>query len=313
MPIETEVKHIETQVKEPVIATPVITTTTSVSSSSSSSAKSKRKYIHSNISVLRGTSLYRISDGETIDLGELPSNSLLILGTYAADFNAVEYMQRLRYYIPALKSKGIENLFMVVNAEPEAVKALASLVQLPGEVQLVSDPLGTAGKAYGVEKGWRPDDAELNPYLKLFGMLFGLGAWATLPSVIGGYIGNPFVPQPWIEDALLVGQLAGRWPNTALVVDGSGGVVENKFKSLKYVGGWGRRPLELATLRLQNMVGVSLKNWSALKPSESSLNAGVLTQLGACLVIGDCGEIKYEFIDQGICHVCNFESMLEKI
>ena len=43
-----------------------------------------------------------------------------------------------------------------------------------------------------IATGYEPDNSELNPYLKLFLMLFGLGAWATLPSVIGGYIGNPF-------------------------------------------------------------------------------------------------------------------------
>ena len=85
-------------------------------------------------------------------------------------------------------------------------------------------------------------------------MLFGLGAWATLPAVIGGYIGNPNGNSGWIEGALAQGGRAGRWPDNALDLDGSGAVVENKFAELPLVGGWGRRPLELATLRLQNMV-----------------------------------------------------------
>ena len=37
------------------------------------------------------------------------------------------------------------------------------------------DPMGSAGKAFGVGTGWRPDDTEMSPYIKLFGMLFGLG------------------------------------------------------------------------------------------------------------------------------------------
>jgi hypothetical protein len=38
-----------------------------------------------------------------VDLGSFLSSapkSMLILGTYAADFNAIEYAQRLRYYLP---------------------------------------------------------------------------------------------------------------------------------------------------------------------------------------------------------------------
>ena len=42
-----------------------------------------------------------------------------------------------------------------------------------------------------------------------------------------------------------------------------GAVVSSKFAELPAVGGWGRRPLELATLRLQTMIGVSLGNWKA--------------------------------------------------
>ena len=45
------------------------------------------------------------------------------------------------------------------------------------------------------------------------------GAWATLPAVIGGYIGNPWRAQPWIEDAMAQGSAKGRWPGTGLVVE----------------------------------------------------------------------------------------------
>jgi len=32
---------------------------------------------------------------------------------------------------------------------------------------------------------------------------------ATPPAVIGGYIDNPFCPQPWIEDAMAIARDAG--------------------------------------------------------------------------------------------------------
>ena len=83
------------------------------------------------------------------------------------------------------------------------------------------------------------------------------------------------------------------------------------FDELPVVGDWGRRPLELATLRLQNMIGVSLQNWDALRPADDQL--AVLTQLGG-LAIGDgAGGLAYEWKDPGICAVCNFEDALDAL
>ena len=47
----------------------------------------------------------------------------------------------------------------------------------PNLVQLFVDPTGQAGRVYGVERGWLPENNDVNPFLKLFGMLWGLGAW----------------------------------------------------------------------------------------------------------------------------------------
>ena len=246
-------------------------------------------------------------------LSELSPNTLLVLGTYAADFNAIEYAQRLRFYLPQLKAKGISQAIMVMNASPSACKEFKRLLELPDEVMLLSDSNGAIGKAFGCNRGWRPDDLT-SPYVKLFGMLFGLGAVMTLPSVISGYIGNPWGKQPWIEAAMGRNQFRGIWPDTALVLGPSGEVVTNKFSELPLVGGWGRRPLELATLRLQNMLGISLKSWKDLMPTADELDRGLLTQLGGLVVFGDSpSEVRYKWLDDGICDVTNFELLLEKL
>lgn len=243
----------------------------------------------------------------------LKGDTCLILGTYAADFNAIEYAQRLKYYLPELSEKGVSNFCFVVNARTKSALAFTRILDIPTNVQIFSDNTGEIGRSFNVSRGWRPDDLT-NPYIKLFGMLWGFGAWATLPSVIGGYIGNPWSEQPWIEAALAEGQLAGRWPNNALEIDlETKTVTLNKFKELPYVGSWKRRPLELATLRLQNMLGISLKHWNELQPTQEELDRGLLTQLGGCVVLSESGDVKYKWIDQGICHVCNFEELIEKI
>jgi len=183
------------------------------------------------------------------------------------------------------------------------------------KVDLFVDNIGDVGRKWGVGRGWLPDNEDLNPYLKLFGMLWGLGAWATLPAVIGGYIGNPFAPQRWIEDALTVGQNKDRWPNTALELTDDGKQVQvNKFTELPVVGDWPRRPLELATLRLQSMIGISIKEWERLAPDEEALKGGVLTQLGGCIVVdGSTLETIYEWKDPGICAVANFEDIVKEL
>lgn len=253
-----------------------------------------------------------------VDIGTIIDNlrggSIIVFGTYAADFNMIEYCQRLRHYIPKLKDKGVANYLVVVNGSPFAANHLSKLLDLPNEINVLCDPNGTIGRAFGVSSGWKSEDKSMNPYIKLFGMLWGLGAYATLPAVIGGYLGNPWSPQPWIEEALAQGQVTGRWPDTALEIDkNSGRIIKNKFDDLPVVGAWQRRPLELATLRLQNMIGVSLKHWEQLQPSENELSNGVLTQLGGCLVLNDAGDTVYEWRDAGICHVANFEDILRKL
>ena len=270
---------------------------------------------------LAGVSATSVKSNEDIDLGNFLSGgdkTMLVLGTYAADFNAIEYAQRLRYYIPELEKRGITKFGLVLNCNSDAALKLVDLVDLPcdtsdGKVTLMIDPLGKAGKAFGVGVGWRPDDEEMSPFLKLFGMLLGLGAWATLPAVIGGYIGNPFTAQPWIEDAMAVGIQKKRWPDNGLVLNDSGDVVTNKFEELPLVGQWPRRPLELATLRLQNMIDISIKNWKELAPNDEALKAGVLTQLGGCVVVDGSDNVLFEWKDPGICAVANFENILEKI
>ena len=88
---------------------------------------------------------------------------------------------RLRYYLPDLKKRGITKIGLVLNCEPEAAKRLVDLVDLQCDesdgkgITLMVDPMGRAGRAFGVKTGWRPEDTEMSPYVKLFGMLWGLG------------------------------------------------------------------------------------------------------------------------------------------
>lgn len=269
---------------------------------------------------LAGVTVNRVPSGEPLDLGKAMADSstpeLCVLGTYAADFNAIEYAQKLKHYWPALQQKGLARCLLVLNASPKACEALATALSLPPEIEVCSDPTGAAGRAYGVGTGWRPDDDSMSPYIKLLGMLVGLGAGGTLPAVITGYFGNPSGEAGWIESALRQGAAAGRWPG-GLVVRGApteGDGETYAFEALPLVGNWGRRPLELATLRLQNMVGLSLARWGELKPDDKFIDgSGVLTQLGGCVLLDASGGVAYEWKDNGICATADFETLVARL
>jgi hypothetical protein len=251
-----------------------------------------------------------VADAEPVDVGAAliggPGSTVLVLGTYPADFNMIEYAQQLTHYAPKLREAGVERILCVVNGAPASCKKLAELLALPEDIELLADEAGEAGRAFAVNRGWLPDKEGVSAYAKLFGMLLGLGAWRTLPSVITGYLGNPSGTHDWIEGALAQGQRAGRWPDLALDLDTSGQVSRNAFDELPVVGEWGRRPLELATLRLQTMLGVSLANWDELQPVDERC----LTQLGGLVATGPDGRVIFEHRDGGICNVCSFEKLL---
>ena len=102
--------------------------------------------------------------------------------------------------------------------------------------------------------------------------------------------------------------------------------------------GWGRRPLELATLRLQNLADVQFANYDELKPVDDRC----ITQLGGCAVVdasgevvkykhwelkptgnlhrcdhwhsrGTLGEAIYSWLDQGLCDIPDFLDVLQAL
>jgi hypothetical protein len=274
----------------------------------------------SGFAPLAGVSLPKVSTGESVNLGDALSASgttVLVVGTYPADFNMIEYAQKLRHYLPALEEKGVSRFLCTVNGKQSSCELLADMVGIPERVELLADEAGEAGRAFGVERGWLPDqdtielfgnEIPMSPYAKLLGMLVGLGAGNTLPSVITGYLGNPSGVHGWIESAIAQGQSKGRWPDMALDLDAAGNVQKNSFNELPVVGSWGRRPLELATLRLQTMLGVSLAKWDELQPADDRC----LTQLGGLVAVRD-GKVVYEWKDNGICAVAHFEDLLKAL
>ena len=94
--------------------------------------------------LLGGRTLPRVSDGAIIDLGEAlaagPGLNLAVLGTYPADFNMIEYAQRLNHFLPQLKAKGVGRVMCVINGSPASCTKLADLLDLSPDIELCARP-----------------------------------------------------------------------------------------------------------------------------------------------------------------------------
>ena len=263
---------------------------------------------------LQGCSLVRLADEERVDLGEAltssteKTKSLLILGSHPADFNAIEYGQKVRAFWPQLQEKGISRVMMVLNGSPSSCSKLVELLDLPAEIEVFADPTGEAGRKFGVSRGFRPDDDSIPAAWKVTVVGLGLGPpWGTLPAVLAGYVGDPKGNRFWIEESLKQGQLAGRWPQVLELDLDSKAITGNQFDNFPLLKGWGRRPFELATLRLQNILDIQIKHWEDLKPIDDRC----LTQLGGCTIVGENGHPIYSWVDRGLCDVPDMEDILK--
>ena len=254
--------------------------------------------------------LPRVSDGASVHLGDAlaatTDRTLLCFGTHAADFNAIEYLQKLRFYLPRLRDAGVSRVACVLNADAAQCRTLAELLDVPDdEIELFADPTGEAGRKFGVSRGFRPDDAALSPYVKLLVVGIGLGPpWGTLLPVLRGYVGAPSGKRDWIVACMQQAQSAGRVPEPLeLAADGS--VAKNRFDDTPLVSDWGVRPFELATMRLQNLI-MQISRYGDLGPKDPRC----LTQLGGMVVVGAGGEPEYAWLDKGLCDLPDFEGVL---
>ena len=89
---------------------------------------------------LNGIGVKPLGGAASIDVGALlDKKAAVVFGTYAADFNAIEYGQRLRHYAPKLKERGVESLHLILNADESAASKFVELLGLE-DVQACGKP-----------------------------------------------------------------------------------------------------------------------------------------------------------------------------
>jgi len=233
-------------------------------------------------------------DGESILLGDILSSderpTVLSCLSHFGDFNAWELTQKYQAVNTPAK------IVLVGIGSSVAAKKFADDLDLgDSKITLVADETGAVTDALGCYRGWLAIDrahkeqypsTDVNPYIKLFGMIFGFGSPGTIPKVLYGYTGDSkggVSSRKWVVDSLLQGSKKGRFPQ--LTKEAFEGIDVNS----------GLRPFELATLRAQTGIHIVL-NWGQLGPTDGDL----FTRMGGSFVFDNDGNSVYEYYDKGI-------------
>ncbi|CAN0024828.1 unnamed protein product, partial [Discosporangium mesarthrocarpum] len=227
---------------------------------------------------LRGIQVTSASTGEMMDLTSAweptpGTKTIVAFLTHTADFNSWEYAQKLRHYLPRIDDAGV-NLVGVSMGTVAAARDFCAETGFPLG-SLYMDETGAAYKALSFSNGFEPKlpgGKKLNPYLRLLPMLAGIGSPGTIQEarVLRGYTGDQSYNAEWMSTAMSI-------------------VSNSEFD---FLGKEGSRPLELATLRLQNMRQI-LSKWNLLSPPDKEL----ITQQGGTIVFEGKKAI-YEFKDK---------------
>mmetsp|Transcript_3414 Transcript_3414/g.5641 ORF Transcript_3414/g.5641 Transcript_3414/m.5641 type:complete len:778 (-) Transcript_3414:38-2371(-) len=252
----------------------------------------------------------------TIPLGDILQkySSPLILSclTHFGDFNAWELTQQ---YMAAIDSGKLKRPIVLVGiGSIESAQKFSDDLDLRQKYQdritLVADETGAVTDALGCYKGWltlekshadRWQQTQINPYVRLLGMIFGFGSPGTIPQVLYGYVGdlmnsNGSFGRQWVVDSLLQGSEKGRFP--VLTEEAFDGVpLDSKL-----------RPFELATLRLQTGLHI-VGHWGKLGPKDGDL----FTRMGGTFVFEKKGECTWHHYDTGILAYANVNDVCELV
>ena len=252
-------------------------------------------------------------DGQRVSLAEmLQGEGPVVLSclSHFGDFNAWELTQQ---YVTALKEGGRladDNckILLVGIGSVESAKQFAQDLELEGlseRLTLVADPDGQVSEALGCYRGWLAADkahrerypqTDVNPLLKLLGMIFGLGSPGTIEQVIYGYTGDVMSGKGvdgrnWVVKSLLQGSRKGRLP----------ALTPQAFEATPITSSL--RPFELATLRLQTGIHI-VQNWSKL-----GAEGDLVTRMGGTFVLDASLTCKWSYFDQGILAYADVEEV----
>ena len=278
------------------------------------------------VDILRKASVVNPTSGERCDNGvfstlddEQASQkklSLVVLLPQLGEFDSSEFVEQLVAASDALVDNGID-LRVVGIGDAHCAKRFSAFSKLPLDC-LVVDPDATIHKQLNLNAGpgWDvpdfisddalkfllgtlpggpPKDPQMlrpagKAWLNYLAMCAGIGAPGTLPEILRGYFGDTSAPERFAEDDVVEAGFVTIGPGVGPVILGP----------LQYKQWWAdergyQRPVELATIRLKNMVEV-LTKWD-----EYVTNPTTIDQRGATYLIdNESGEVLYEYKHRGV-------------
>ncbi len=204
--------------------------------------------------------------------------SLYILFGPLGDFDSFEYARALVSALPRLKSLGV-NLFAIGIGNNHTKDRFCSFTGFPpNSLEVVSNT--ELHESLGLNKGLK---TSLGSTLDLMMMCLGVASPGTLSEVVRGYLGD--TNSASIFNSGEPNRDVGRLPKNLRLFD--------------LIGGQGSlRPLELATLRLINMIEI-LSNYTTYIPFNE-----YLTQRGATFMVKGSDQILYSFKAKSILLFC---------
>mmetsp|Transcript_18488 Transcript_18488/g.27111 ORF Transcript_18488/g.27111 Transcript_18488/m.27111 type:complete len:533 (+) Transcript_18488:34-1632(+) len=183
----------------------------------------------------------------------------------------------------------------VLFVDPDA--SLHDALQLKrGPGWTLSDDISDGLLKFGLSTlpGGVPEDERLlrptaNAWLNYLAMCAGIGAPGTLKEILRGYFGDMSAPERFGSDDIV----------KAGFIEIGPGVGPVKIGPLTYSQWWGdekgyQRPVELATVRLKNMVEV-LTKWNTYVT-----NPTVIDRRGATYLFDENGKVLYEYQHKGV-------------
>mmetsp|Transcript_17291 Transcript_17291/g.55650 ORF Transcript_17291/g.55650 Transcript_17291/m.55650 type:complete len:338 (+) Transcript_17291:221-1234(+) len=251
----------------------------------------------------------------TSPLSSRGRKALVVLLPQLGEFDSAEMCEQLVAVRPDLQEASID-LCVVGIGDAAGAGRFSEFTGLPLDVLRV-DPDAAIHEALGLHAGpeWSvpdavpdsvltallgtlpggvpADDAQLRPaftaWLRYLAMCAGIGAPGTLPEILRGYLGDRSAPERFAPDAVV----------TAGPVVIGPGVGPVKLGPISYANGWAeeegyQRPVELATVRLRNMVEV-LGRWSTYVANPTKL-----AQRGGTFLFDADGAALYEYRHRGV-------------
>lgn len=238
-----------------------------------------------------------------------PDYRLVVVLPQLGEFDSTEYVELLNAVLPDLKAAKVE-LSVVGIGSFASARRFAAFTGLPLEVLSV-DPSAELARRLGCHRGpnwdvpaWVSDSmcewfagkvgASSDPrlvvraWLNYMAMCAGVSAPGTLPEILRGYTGDRTAPE--------------RLRSTEVVTAGPvsiTGTTDVKLGSIEYQNFWKneqgyQRPVELATVRLRNMVEV-LSNFDGYVDDQT-----LLDWRGATFVVDKNGAVRYEYRSRGV-------------